>query len=97
MADERPLFQHPPWMVGVMLILGALSLFVGLTADPFWLVMGSPAILTLFVYVGVRIALRFRIPARVKDDWRIAADEQEPETGYEPRTSDVEQTGERES
>lgn len=59
MNDERPLFKHPPWMVGVMLILGAMSLFAGLVADPFWLVMGAPAILTLFVYVGVRIALSF--------------------------------------
>ena len=60
MSDERPLFQHPPWMVGVMLILGVLSLVVGLTVDPFWLVMGSPAILTLVVYIGVRIAIRRR-------------------------------------
>ncbi len=60
MSDERPLFQHPPWMVGIMLILGVLSLVVGLTVDPFWLVMGSPAILTLFVYIGVRIAIRRR-------------------------------------
>jgi predicted signal transduction protein with EAL and GGDEF domain len=59
MSDERPLFRHPPWMVGIMLILGAMSLFVGLTVDPFWLVMGAPAILTLLVYVGVRIALSF--------------------------------------
>jgi len=44
-------------MVGIMLTLGALSLFVGLTLDPFWLVMGSPAILTLVVYVGVRVTL----------------------------------------
>lgn len=61
MSDERPVFLHPPWMVGIMLILGVLSLAVGLTADPFWLVMGSPAILTLVVYVGVRIVLRLRV------------------------------------
>ena len=60
MSDERPLFQHPPWIVGIMLILGVLSLVVGLTVDPFWLVMGSPAILTLVVYIGVRIAIRRR-------------------------------------
>ena len=60
MSDERPLFQHPPWMVGIMLILGVLSLVIGLTVDPFWLVMGSPAILTLVVYIGVRIAIRRR-------------------------------------
>ena len=61
MSDERPLFQHPPWMVGIMLILGVLSLVIGLTIDPFWLVMGSPAILTLVVYIGVRIVLRLRV------------------------------------
>ena len=60
MSDERPLFQHPPWMVGIMLILGVLSLIIGLTADPFWLVMGSPAILTLVVYIGVRVAIMRR-------------------------------------
>ena len=60
MSDERPLFQHPPWMVGIMLILGVLSLVIGLTIDPFWLVMGSPAILTLVVYIGVRLAIRRR-------------------------------------
>jgi len=57
MMEPRPTFQHPPWMLGIMLILGLLSLVVGLTLDPFWLVMGSPAILTLLVFVGVRIVL----------------------------------------
>lgn len=61
MNDQRPLFQHPPWMVGIMLILGVLSLLVGLTIDPFWLVMGSPAILTLLVYIGVRVMLSVRM------------------------------------
>jgi predicted signal transduction protein with EAL and GGDEF domain len=60
MTDERPVFQHPSWMVGIMLILGVMSLLIGLTVDPFWLVMGSPAILTLIVYIGVRIALWWR-------------------------------------
>ena len=61
MSDERPVFLHPPWMVGIMLILGVLSLVVGLTIDPFWLVMGAPAILTLVVYIGVRITLWWRV------------------------------------
>ena len=97
MTDERPLFQHPPWMVGVMLILGALSLFIGLTVDPFWLVIGSPAILTLFVYIGVRIVLSFRIRQRMGDDWPVESGEQRLEAGPEPRTSDVEPTSDRES
>ena len=67
MTDERPLFQHPPWMVGVMLILGVMSRLIGLTTDPFWLVMGSPAILTLVVYIGVRVALSIRLRRRPTD------------------------------
>ena len=73
MTDERPLFQHPSWMVGVMLILGVLSLVVGLTLDPFWLVMGSPAILTLFVYIGVRVVIRQRFRKPLVDDRRSEA------------------------
>ena len=69
MNDERPLFLHPPWMVGIMLSLGVLSLVVGLTLDPFWLAMGSPAILTLFVYIGVRVVLHMRAAASpVRED-----------------------------
>jgi hypothetical protein len=71
MNDQRPLFQHPPWMVGIMLILGVMSLLVGLTIDPFRLVMGSPAILTLIVYIGVRVALSLRMRRQPleHDEW----------------------------
>lgn len=74
MSDERPLFQHPPWMVGIMLILGVLSLVIGLTVDPFWLVMGSPAILTLVVYIGVRIAIRRRTGQSQTGDREVGSD-----------------------
>ena len=50
----------PTFIIGIMLILGVLSLVIGLTIDPFWLVMGSPAILTLVVYIGVRLTIRRR-------------------------------------
>jgi predicted signal transduction protein with EAL and GGDEF domain len=79
MSDERPMFLHPPWMVGIMLILGALSLAVGLTIDPFWLVMGSPAILTLFVYVGVRVVLWRRTGRPTADRSPTPAFERAPE------------------
>ena len=78
---QRPLFQHPPWMVGVMLILGVVSLIVGLTIDPFWLVMGSPAILTLFVYIGVRVALSWRQRRRPVAD---AGVDPGPDLGSDP-------------
>lgn len=85
MSDERPLFKHPPWMVGIMLILGAMSLFVGLTVDPFWLVMGAPAILTLLVYVGVRIALSFGFGVPRGDPAAAVPPLPEPEGGTAPR------------
>ncbi len=52
--DPRP-FPHPPWTVGVFLILGAVALFLGIADDPLWLLGGSPFILTPLVWVGVRI------------------------------------------
>ncbi len=85
MSDDRPLFRHPPWMVGIMLILGVMSLFVGLTVDPFWLVMGAPAILTLFVYVGVRIALSFGFGVPPREPAGEGRQLHEPEAGTAPR------------
>ncbi len=85
MSTERPLFKHPPWMVGIMLILGAMSLFVGLTLDPFWLVMGAPAILTLLVYVGVRIALSLGFGVPPSDPAGAVPPLPEPEGGTGPR------------
>src|SRR5512142_133991 len=41
---ERPLFAHPPWMVGVVLALGVLAIVAGLK-DPIWLLLGLPCIL----------------------------------------------------
>ncbi len=84
MNDERPLFKHPPWMVGIMLILGAMSLLVGLTVDPFWLVMGAPAILTLFVYVGVRIALSFGFGVPPREPEGGSRQLHEPDGGAAP-------------
>ncbi len=87
MNDERPLFKHPPWMVGIMLILGAMSLFVGLTLDPFWLVMGAPAILTLLVYIGVRIALSLGLGVPPSDPAGNVPPLPEPEGDSAPRNA----------
>lgn len=53
-ANERPPFPHPPWMVGVILILAVLVLFAGL-ADPIWFLIGSPCLLALVIYIYVKI------------------------------------------
>lgn len=52
-----PLFKHPRWMVGVVLIFGVLAIFAGL-ANPVWWLIGSPFILALAIYLWVRLATR---------------------------------------
>ena len=49
-----PTFQHPPWTVGVVLVLAVVALLFGILVRPIWLLVGSPFILTLFVWLGVR-------------------------------------------
>ena len=51
--DERPLFQHPDWMVGVVLIFAVAAVFAGLD-NPIWLLVGSPFILVFALYTWVR-------------------------------------------
>ena len=51
--DERPLFQHPEWMVGVVLIFAVAAVIAGLD-NPIWLLIGSPCILVLVIYTWVR-------------------------------------------
>jgi hypothetical protein len=54
---EPPMFPHQQWMVGVVLIFAVLFIVAGL-GDPVWLLIGSPFILTLAVYIWVRLAAR---------------------------------------
>ena len=60
-SNEPPMFPHPQWMVGVVLIFAVLFIAAGL-GNPIWLLIGSPFILTLAVYIWVRIAGR-RLPS----------------------------------
>ena len=54
-ATERPIFNHPPWMVGIILILAVLAILAGIS-DPIWFFLGLPCILVLVLYIYVRIA-----------------------------------------
>ena len=56
-SNGPPMFPHPQWMVGVVLIFAVLFLVAGL-GNPVWLVIGSPFILVLAVYIWVRLAAR---------------------------------------
>ena len=53
-AEVRPMFAHPQWTVGVVLVFGAAALVAGIVSSPVWLVIGSPLILTLFLYLWIR-------------------------------------------
>ncbi|HSW40545.1 MAG TPA: hypothetical protein VLL97_13740 [Acidobacteriota bacterium] len=57
--NKRPVFPHPPWMMGVVLILAVLAIIAGLT-NPIWLVFGMPCILVLLVFIYVRLITAVR-------------------------------------
>jgi len=56
---ERPLFPHPDWTVGVVLIFGVVAIVAGFS-NPIWWLIGSPVILALAIYVLVRVRGLFR-------------------------------------
>jgi len=57
-SNERPLFKHPPWMDGIVLIFAVLCILAGLS-DPIWLLLGLPCILVLALFIYVRIRTRY--------------------------------------
>ena len=58
-SNEHPLFNHPPWMVGIVLIFAVLSILAGLK-DPIWFLLGLPCILVLALFIYVRVVTRYR-------------------------------------
>jgi hypothetical protein len=56
---ERPLFPHPPWTVGIVLVIAVVAIIAGLS-DPIWFLLGLPCILVLALFIYVRIATRNR-------------------------------------
>ncbi|MBN1568034.1 MAG: hypothetical protein JXA73_09320 [Acidobacteria bacterium] len=57
--EQRPLFAHPPWMVGIVLVLAILAILAGLS-DPIWFLLGLPCIFVLALFIYVRIATWLR-------------------------------------
>jgi len=51
--EEPPLFQHPQWTVGVVLIFAMVAIVAGLQ-NPVWFIIGFPCILVLAIYTWVR-------------------------------------------
>lgn len=57
--EERPVFAHQPWMVGMVLVFGVVAILAGLV-NPVWFLIGAPCILVLAIYIYVRIVGRNR-------------------------------------
>lgn len=63
-------FPHPPWTVGVVLVLGVVTLYLGLAGHWIWLLLGSPFLLTLLVWIVVRVTQWRRGPVTPPDSPR---------------------------
>ena len=54
---ERPVFQHPQWLLGVVLVFAVIAILAGLR-NPVWFLIGFPAILVLAVWLFVQWRIR---------------------------------------
>jgi len=61
-TEDHPLepspFPHPPWTVGLVLVGGVITLLFGMLVSPIWLLVGSPFVLTLLLWLYVRLFAR---------------------------------------
>jgi len=51
-------FPHPPWTVNLVLVAGVITLLFGVLVSPIWLVVGSPFLLVLLLWLYVRLFAR---------------------------------------
>lgn len=51
---DRSLYPHPEWTVGLVLVAAGITLIFGLLVDPIWLLVGSPFLLVLVLWLWVR-------------------------------------------
>lgn len=56
---ERSAFAHPQWAVGMVLVLAVPFLVWGIFGHPIWLLLGSPFIAVLVIWLTVRV-MRWR-------------------------------------
>ena len=57
-ALERSPFPHPPWTVGLVLVAGVITLMFGILVSPIWLVVGSPFVIVLGLWLWIRLVVR---------------------------------------
>lgn len=48
-------FPHPPWTVGLVLVAGVITLLFGVLVNPIWLLVGSPFVVVLVLWLYVRL------------------------------------------
>jgi len=53
-------FPHPPWTVGLVLVGGVITLLFGILVSPIWLLVGSPFVITLLLWLYIRLVVRPR-------------------------------------
>ena len=51
-------FPHPPWTVGLVLVGGGITLLFGILVSPIWLLVGSPFVIALFLWLYIRLFVR---------------------------------------
>jgi hypothetical protein len=56
--DLRSPFPHPPWTVNLVLVAGVITLLFGILVNPIWLVVGSPFVLALLLWLYIRLFAR---------------------------------------
>ena len=56
----RSVFPHPDWTVGLVLVFAAVTLLYGLLVSPIWLVVGSPFLIVLLLWIWVKVVVRVR-------------------------------------
>lgn len=54
-AEPASPFSHPPWTVGLVLVAGVVTLVFGVLVSPIWLLVGSPFVIALFLWLYVRL------------------------------------------
>ena len=59
-ADKPALspFPHPPWTVGLVLVGGVITLLFGILVSPIWLLVGSPFVIALLLWLYIRLIVR---------------------------------------
>jgi uncharacterized ion transporter superfamily protein YfcC len=56
--QPRSPFPHPDWTVGLVLVAGVITLLFGVLVRPIWLVVGSPFLIALGLWLYVKVFVR---------------------------------------